>query len=228
MPDMSTSIVKKSATLREQVFEAILYRLKSGEFEPGIRLTEEGLAKRLEVSRTPIREALGQLTRQGVLQVRRGGGYVVPSPTDEEIRNIIAVRMLLEPPAVRMAALEYGDQQIDRVSKAIKGETAAVSKPDPEAFARANEEFRHAVFDDISNKALSALIKQFDSHLHFIRAVTLRDIKLRREIVERQTKIRDALRRKEDGRSEALWRAYLKFTEEVLTYTLHKLNRAAP
>src|SRR5215813_1256137 len=97
---MRASLIKKSATLREQVFNAVLTELKSGGFAPGSRITEEGLAKRLEVSRTPIREALGQLTRQGILHVRQGGGYLVPSPDGQQIRHIIAVRMLLEPPAV--------------------------------------------------------------------------------------------------------------------------------
>jgi DNA-binding GntR family transcriptional regulator len=225
---MRTAIVKKSATLREQVFDALLSELKNGDFSPGTRITEQGLAKRLEVSRTPIREALGQLTRQGVLHVRRGGGYVVPSPTVEQIRQIIAVRGLLEPPALRMAAEEYGPDEIQVISKAIKAEAAAVSKVDPGLFARANEEFRHAVFDRLANVALSTLIKQFDSHLHFIRAVTLKDTSLRREIVERQTKIRDALQRGDGDRAETLWRGYLKFTEEVLTQTLRQINTSSP
>jgi DNA-binding GntR family transcriptional regulator len=225
---MRTAIVKKSATLREQVFEAVLSELKDGEFAPGTRITEQGLAKRLDVSRTPIREALGQLTRQGVLHVRRGGGYLVPSPTVEQIRQIIAVRGLLEPPALHMAAEEYGPDEIERISKAIKAEAAAVSKPDPGIFARANEEFRHAIFDGLANAALSTLIKQFDSHLHFIRAVTLKDTGLRREIVERQGRIRDALQRGDGDRAENLWRGYLKLTEDVLTKTLREINKSSP
>jgi DNA-binding GntR family transcriptional regulator len=224
---MRMTVVKKSPTLREQVFEAVLNELKHGQFAPGTRITEDGLAKRLVVSRTPIREALGQLTRQGVLRTRPGGGYVVPSPTVQEIGHIIAVRLLVEPPALRMAAEEYGPDQIAKVSDAIKTETAGIKKPDPAPFARGNEEFRQAVFGGLSNTALSELIKQFDSHLHFIRAVTLKDVNLRREIVDRQTKIRDALQRKDADRAESLWRAYLKFTESVLTKALFEINRAA-
>jgi DNA-binding GntR family transcriptional regulator len=220
------SPVRKSATLREQVFELVLTELRNGEFAPGTRITEEALAKRLEISRTPIREALGQLTRQGVLLLRAGGGYLVPSPTVDEIRHIIAVRLLLEPPAVKMAASEYGSAEVERLSKAIQGEENAVGKIHPAAFARANEEFRHALFDGLSNKALSRLISQFDSHLHFIRAVTLKDTTLRQEIVDRQVKIRDAVKRRDADRAEVLWRAYLRFTEEVLVQALRELQKA--
>jgi DNA-binding GntR family transcriptional regulator len=224
---MNNAIVKKSATLREQVFDLVLNELKNGQIAPGTRITEQGLAKQLVVSRTPIREALGQLARQGVLEVRPGGGYLVPSPTDEELHHIIAVRILLEPTAVRMAAEEYDEVHIERISKAIKAEAAAANKSDPSAFARANEEFRHAVFDGLANKALSNLIRQFDNHLQFIRAVTLKDTALRKEVVSRQGKIRDALQMHDGERAQSLWRAYLKYTEDALTEALSQLHGAA-
>jgi DNA-binding GntR family transcriptional regulator len=225
---MRASSVKKAATLREQVFEVVLSQLKSGAFSPGERITEEGLAKRLEVSRTPIREALGQLTKQGVLHARRGGGYVVPSPTIPQIRNVIAVRALLEPPAVRMAAAEYGATEIEQISKAIDAESSAISKTQPHPFALANESFRRALFGSISNGALSALIAQFENHLHFIRGVTLNDQALRREIVDRQMKIRDAVKARDGDLAEGLWRSYLRLTEDTLVRALNELQRTPP
>jgi DNA-binding GntR family transcriptional regulator len=143
----------------------------------------------------------------------------------DQVHQIIAVRLLIEPAAVRMAAVEYGPAEVERISKALQNEEGAVGKVPPAAFAKANEEFRHAVFDGISNKALSTLIAHFDSHLHFIRALTLKDLELRQDIVERQIKIRDAIKKGDGDRAELLWRAYLKFTEEVLVQTLKALKQ---
>lgn len=210
------SAIKKGATLREQTFQLVLQELKSGKFSPGERITEEGLAMRLGVSRTPIREALGQLTKQGVLRARPGGGYVVPAPTIDEIRQIIAVRALLEPTGARMAAKEYGPAQIRKITDAIEAESGSASRAQPTQFAKANEEFRHAMFDGIANRALSSLIAQFSNHLHFIRGITLNDLELRREIVDRQRKIRDALQSHDSDLAEGLWRSYLRLTEEVM------------
>jgi DNA-binding GntR family transcriptional regulator len=213
---MKVSGIKKGQTLREQVFQLILSELRSGKFSPGERITEEGLAKRLGVSRTPIREALGQLTKQGILRARPGGGYVVPAPTIEEIRQILAVRALLEPAAVRIAASEYGPEQIEKITDAIESESGSASRAQPTQFAKANEDFRHAMFDNISNRALSSLIAQFSSHLHFIRGVTLNNVELRRVIVDRQKKIRDALQNHDGDLAEGLWRSYLRLTEEAM------------
>lgn len=220
--------IKKGATLREQVVETILNELRAGQFTPGERLTEQGLAERLQVSRTPIREALNQLVEQGLLQARPRGGYVVPSPTVEQIRQFIAVRMLLEPPAVRMASVEYGAEQIDRITDAIEEEAAAIRTPQPAAFANANESFRRAVFDGISNQVLWGLISQFANHLNFIRAATLRNMKLRGEIVERQRKIRDAIASRDEYMAEGLWRSYLRLTEEALVSAMEELGQGEP
>jgi len=224
---MKTSIVKKAATLREQVFQVIVNELKNGQFSPGERITEEGLAKRLGVSRTPIREALGQLTKQGALRARAGGGYVVPAPTIEEIRHIIAVRTLLEPAAVRMATKEYGPAEIEKITKAIEAESGAATRTQPNQFAKANEDFRHAMFDRISNRALSSLIAQFSSHLHFVRGLTLANVDLRKEIVDRQTTIKNAIKKHDCDLAEGLWRSYLRFTEETMVGAMNAMTRGS-
>lgn len=218
-------MIKKSATLREQAVEVLLTELRSGHFTPGERLTELGLAERLQVSRTPIREALNQLMEQGLLHARPRGGYIVPSPTVEEIRQIFVVRMLLEPPAVRMAAAEYGPQHIKMISDAITSEDRAAPGVRAAEFAHANEDFRRAIFDGIPNKPLRELIGQFANHLSFIRAATLGSTKLRHDIVERQKKIRDAIAARDGDMAEALWRSYLRFAEEALVVAMQELAR---
>src|SRR3546814_3603232 len=198
---MPEPIIKK-ASLREQVVEAVKRDLQEGVISPGERVTEDALVQRLNVSRTPIREALSQLAHLGLLQQRTGGGYVVPFPTPAELRDVIKVRKLLEPAAVRIAAEEFGPEEIDRVTRAIEREAAACEVKSSSRFAAANEEFRTSIFQHISNKALRAAIAQFNPHLHLIRAATLSDVDLRKDIVGRQLEVRDAIRAHDGDRSE--------------------------
>ncbi len=197
--------------------------LRQGTYKPGTRITEQSLAEMLQVSRTPIREALNQLLEQGILHGRPRGGYVVPSPSAEQIRHIIAVRMLLEPAAVGMAAKEYGAEQIARMDDAIEMEAAATDSPNPAEFAAGNEQFRRAVFDGIANQALWGIIAQFSSHLDLIRSTTLKDIALRQEIIGRQKAVRDAIHAREGDLAEALWRSYLRRSEETLVQALEEI-----
>lgn len=217
--------IRKAASLRVQVVNVLMDELRNGQFAPGERVTEQSLAERLEVSRTPIREALNQLTEQGLLEARPRGGYVIPSPSIEEVRQITELRILLEPPAVRMASVEYNAKAIEQISRAIQSETAAAHELNPAEFERANEQFRRAVFAGISNKVLWGLISQFANHLSFIRAVTLRDVPLRQEIIAHQRKIRDAMAARQESLAAEQWRSYIHFTEESLVAVMGASGR---
>lgn len=222
---MAGYIVKRS-NLSDQVMEAVVHELSVGSLAPGQRVTEQGLARRLNVSRTPIREALGRLVSQGTLQARAGGGYVVPLPTPSGVRDIIAVRRLLEPYAIRIAAETFGHEEIEAISRAIKHEAAAISAKSAARFAKANAEFRAAIFQPIANKALRAAIAQFDTHLQLIRSSTLADTELRRQIVTQQKAILDAIKAHDAALAERLWISYLEESGRELVSAL--VNSAPP
>jgi DNA-binding GntR family transcriptional regulator len=221
---MSEYVIKRAATLREQVIEAILHDLQAGLISPGERITEEGLARRLSVSRTPIREALSQLSHQGTLQARAGRRYLVPFPTVAEIRDMIAVRKLLELPAIEMAAREFGREQIDAITQAIEGEAALTSSKSAVQFAKANEEFRETLFQAISNKALCRAITQFNTHLDLIRSSTLSQPAFRKQIVDWQRRLRDAIQDRDAALARTLWADYLDRAEQALVGAVENLS----
>jgi GntR family transcriptional regulator, vanillate catabolism transcriptional regulator len=91
-----TQTVKATLGLRELVLD--------GEFAPGERVPEIELAKRLGVSRTPLRLALSTLAHEGLLEARRGGGFAVRSFTRHDVADAIELRGVLEGTAARLAA----------------------------------------------------------------------------------------------------------------------------
>lgn len=213
---MNTPQIQKAIPLREQVYEAILSQLRNGHYAPGERVTEGRVAKDLDVSRTPVREAMGQLHRHGILWAREGRGYEVPSLSEDEAIEIFVVRQLVEPAAVGMAAQEYDEDRILELDKAISQEEKSVSTKSPNSFAVGNEAFRSALFDHISNSVLKSMISQFGYHLQFIRMTTLKNIAIRKEIVARQKKVRDAIAGHDAATGAALWEEYLVFAQESL------------
>src|ERR1700753_1917999 len=84
-------------------YERLLQEVIRGELAPGEVLTEMALAERLQVSRTPIREALTRLEQDGLIK-RTGRGMVIRERSPEEILDIYEVRILLEADAARVAA----------------------------------------------------------------------------------------------------------------------------
>lgn len=212
--------IQRSVSLRGQVSEAVLEMLRAGLLAPGARVTEEALAQRFQVSRTPIREALVWLAQRGVLERRRSGGYCVPQLSPGEVKEIIAVRMLLEPAAVRMAVDEFGAKDLVALERTIAAQASAVEKGDAAKFATANEDFHKVIFGAVPNKVLRKAIAQFDPHVHLMRAIG--DLQLSRygKMLERQAEIKDAITRKNGERAEILWKNYLHHTQDWLVDTM--------
>ena len=103
---MAVKVIEKSpgSTLRGHLVSQILRAIFSGELRGGDRLIEEELAVKLGVSRTPIREALGELAAIGLIRLRPNHGAVVRPFGPDELREIYHVRRLLEVEATRLAA----------------------------------------------------------------------------------------------------------------------------
>jgi DNA-binding GntR family transcriptional regulator len=92
------------STLRSELVAKILTAIFSGEIPGGGRLIEEEVAEKLGVSRTPVREALGELAMIGVIQLRPNHGAMVRPFGPEQLQEIYHVRRILETEATRLAA----------------------------------------------------------------------------------------------------------------------------
>jgi len=113
MPPLLTKKIP-SKTRRGWAVKAILHAIFTGEFKGGDRLVEEELAMTIGVSRTPVREALGELAGVGVIDLKPNHGAVVRPFGPNQIRELYHVRKVLEAEAARLAA--------DRIDPAALGE----------------------------------------------------------------------------------------------------------
>jgi DNA-binding GntR family transcriptional regulator len=103
--------------VRETLREAII----SGAIAPGTRLVLTDVAKELNVSVTPVREAMRDLATDGLIQLDAYRGAIVRTISMTEAREVFEMRVLLEPEAARRAARNLSDSQLDELS-AIQAE----------------------------------------------------------------------------------------------------------
>lgn len=85
----------------------LLEAITSGHLAPGTLYSVQSLAQELGVSRTPVREALVQLSRDGVVRFERNRGVRVVVPSDQDLRDVLQIRHWLEGPAARSAAMRW-------------------------------------------------------------------------------------------------------------------------
>ena len=92
--------------LTRSVYQVVIDMLMTHTLEPGARLSIEELARTLGVSQTPIREALARVEADGLIIKEPGRSYTVaPLMGIEQVRDLIELRMLVEPPAAAKAAV---------------------------------------------------------------------------------------------------------------------------
>jgi len=106
----------RPTSLAAFVYHNLLERIVTGAAKPGSRLVIDQLAKQLEVSLIPVREALARLGAEGLVEYRLNHGYrVTPSPTVESYREIFIARLALETGAIRHAPVPVDAEQIRRL-----------------------------------------------------------------------------------------------------------------
>jgi DNA-binding GntR family transcriptional regulator len=167
-------VVVQTDRLRDQIYEIIRESLRAGEFEPGQRLLEVDLGVKYGVSRTPIREALFQLARDGLLRESERG-YVAPIYTKKDFMERLEVKRLLAPAVAIHVAKNAKPAQIKRLEKLHQQEELAHAKGDIKAFNAANQQF-HSEYHSMCDNALLAqhalvIEEQFDMnrsriHMH--------------------------------------------------------------
>ena len=94
----------EASSLAELAHERLTEALLSGELAPGDRLVQDTLAVRLGISRTPVREALQRMEREGTIRAAGRRGYVVPALTRADVAHLYEVREAVEGQAARLVA----------------------------------------------------------------------------------------------------------------------------
>ena len=120
--------LQAAPSLVEQVHQAVLSDIASGQLRPGERIIQEQLAQQLGISRQPVQQALTLLRKEGVLTDAPGRGLQVAPLDLEHVRHMYEVRAVIEGLAFRMAAERCTAQANQRGSALIRAGRQAVAK----------------------------------------------------------------------------------------------------
>ena len=148
-------------SLRAQVVDAVRAALVAGQMSPGEVYSAPQLAERFGVSVTPVREALLELVRDGLLVAVRNRGFRVAEPADDELDATSEVRLMLEPAAAERAARQPGERRA-AAEAALRAAARVVSEAaeagDAVAHVRADRAFHVALLDLAGNPVLTETV----------------------------------------------------------------------
>lgn len=188
--------LQRSAPLYQQVYELLRRKILEGEYAPGESLHESRTAEMLQVSRTPVREALRQLEQDGLL-VGQGPERVVRNLTREEFVELYTCRMALERLVAQRAASLATEGEIEEMATAIEEARAAVGAGDHAGVLSANTRFHDRMVESARMRPLRQLMGTIRGPILVARRRLLTDPEVEAAICDEHEKILDAIRRKD-------------------------------
>jgi len=194
--------------LRDQVYRLIRDDLKAGELEPGQRIVEGELAGRYRVSRTPVREALLQLSQDGLLTAAPDRGYAVVIDSQAANAQRHEVRDLIDPLLARRAARDGSAEQKRALVRAHERQAQAAD--DEAAFVEANEAFRERLRAMCANTFLAQCCALVEDQAQWARRTAFRRPDNRALEVEHDGRLAAAIASGDADAAEAAMRAYVE------------------
>lgn len=156
---MDAELEKKSSTKSEQVYNYLKDLILSGKLKPNERIIISKVAKDLDMSIIPVREALKKLATQGLVEFTSQKGARVAPMNIEEIEEIFMIRLELETFATGLAAENATEKEIEVLFDLCKEMDKKLKNQDVESYTLLNRKFHDTLYGYSRNKVLYEMIE---------------------------------------------------------------------
>ncbi|MFT3863818.1 MAG: GntR family transcriptional regulator [Solirubrobacterales bacterium] len=165
---MDLSPLRSAASFADQAADALRERILSGEFAPSERIVESEVARQMEVSRAPIREALSRLRAEGILREDARRGTFVVDVGVKDVEEIYDLRAALEVKAVQLLRASQSSPPFVALHDAVDDLARAARRDEPREVARLDVGFHGTLCELSGNERLHAA---FRAHVPILRVL---------------------------------------------------------
>ncbi len=199
--------------LTDLVYEAVRERILSRAIKIDEQVNVEEVAAELQVSRTPVVDAIKRLATEGLVEVRSRRGTFVRGITEHDLLEIFQIREALELFAVRHAIeSEAHEAVVQEMEVLLKTMSEAISDntfTDYSAFTRADRAFHSVMIDACDNKRMKDSYENLNVHLHIMRSHFFQGLEPPARVHADHTEILDAIRARDYLAAERIVRGHL-------------------
>ena len=153
-------------SLREKIYKKIRDDITFGKVLPGERLIEEQLSEKFKISRTPVREALRQLESEGLITFERNRGITIAKLSIKQVKEIYAVRCLLECYATRLTAERITEKDLSDLRDLQAALTLATKKLDLRKWIHNNMLFHDLLCERSGNQNLIQVLNTLKRRIY--------------------------------------------------------------
>lgn len=209
--------------LRDIVFQKLREDIVTGRMKPGDRLMEIGLAEKMGVSRTPVREAIRKLQSEGLVIMNARRGAIVAPINIRDLKEILEIRKALERLACQLVSVKAGEDAVAQLRRINSDMEAAVEADDIVRITEHDVEFHEKITELADNAHLTNMLDQIKAHLYRYRLEFIKELKDRNILTTEHARIIDAI---ETGNAKAAGREIEKHIELQERYIMNTLEQA--
>lgn len=216
MPKISKNV------LSSKVYTALREMIANHRFQPGARLNVEKISKELEVSRTPVWEAVRRLQQEGLVENIPYRGVFMVEMTLERALELYQIREALEGLAARLAALSANGKILEKMNETLQAQARVIQKGDLLGYSRSDFEF-HSLIHRMSRNAV--LHEMLDSLRAKMQPVTMEVRSILPRLYEDHLEIMEAIRSKDPEKSERILRRHNRIVQNQIQKEIESLGK---
>lgn len=210
--------------IREIVFLELKKAIFDGRIKEGEHLVENKIAEKMNVSRTPVREALRQLEAEGLVVNIPRRGAIVRGITMKDAEEIYDLREVLEGLGARLACKHITEDNINRLKKILILMEDAIKKKEYNEYLELHKDYNNIILSSSKNKRLQSMMKNIYEHLISLRSVSLYTEDRRFLALEEHKQIVDAIERKDELGAEEITKKHIRKAKKAFFDNLIGLN----
>ena len=223
MPEEFNMTVNEYMPLRDVVFHTLRQAILRGELQPGERLMEIQLAKKLGVSRTPIREAIRKLELEGLVTMIPRKGAEVAGITEKNLRDVLEVRRSMEELSIELAVQRMKDEDIERLEEAEQEFRKALETDDLMRIAQSDEAYHDVIYAGTYNDKLVQILNNLHEQMYRYRLEYIKDTGKRQVLLIEHESILRALKTRNLEQAKRAMREHIDNQEITVLKNLKDL-----
>ena len=207
--------LQERKSLGEHVFESLKHSIVRGKISPGEWLVESHIAETLGISRTPVREAIHKLEREGLIERQPRGGFTVLGFKRDDIEETFGIRSVLEGYAARLAAVKHSAQELKDLENKIDEFQNALDRKNMDLLPTINTEFHDLLYSLSKSPKLINMINHLRDQIYRYRQMILKERKFATTSNQDHKKMIKYIRRRDAEGAERLVREHILRGQEM-------------
>lgn len=212
-------------SIRERAYLHLKDLILEGELKAGDRLVERELAERLNISRTPIREALFRLESLGFVKTVPRKGVIVADISEKEIIEVFTILSSLEVLAAKLAVQKLDDETKSKFEASIKKVEECLQDPNHIDFSTLHAEMNYLLYSSAKSSKLYEMLSGLSDYIHAFAKTGFKNEGRAIQSMKEHVEMMKAIINRESEMAEYLTKIHIENAKKAYIEAIHQEKR---